>query len=478
MMVNSPRYQVRDEGKVIRDKYEADERFERIIAELAIELDPELAAIDQLLDDDGLFQLIRADLVKRNPQSEKMGSPATPVEVSLRMLAAKRLYGWSYRQTETYVADSLVLRLFCRVYLEAVPDYSTLNKIAQVIGQETLQQFNERVIELALAHKATRGRKLRTDGTVVESEIAYPSDSKLLADGVRVLSRTLKRAQGLLSPKLSQGGELFRDRTRSARNQARQIGQRARQRSQAAKEKMSQAYRRLIQISRQMISQSTTVLAQLQQQRTTQTQTIIEILTTFIPRVEQALDQTIRRVQNGEKVPATEKILSLFEAHTDLIRRGKPGKETEFGHKVWFDEVDGGLVTRWLRLKGNPPDESQWQPAIDHHQRLFGRPPDQASADRGVYSPDNESYATAQAVKRVILPQPGRKDEARAKHEAQPWFKRGRKFHAGVEGRISVLKRRYQLDRCRDHGLDNFDKWVGWGVIANNLTAISRKMAH
>jgi transposase, IS5 family len=185
----------------------------------------------------------------------------------------------------------------------------------------------------------------------------------------------------------------------------------------------------------------------------------------------------VRRVLQGESVPATLKLVSLFEAHTAIIRRKKPAKETEFGHKVWLDEVEGGIVTRWQVLSGNPPDEEQWQPALDHHIDQFGHPPWQASADRGLYSPDNETYAQAKGVKRIILPKPGRKDDARRLLEQQPGFKRGRRFHAGIEGRISVLKRKHQLDRCLDHGVDGFDKWVGWGVIANNLTHIAATLA-
>ena len=176
-------------------------------------------------------------------------------------------------------------------------------------------------------------------------------------------------------------------------------------------------------------------------------------------------------------VPATQKIVSLFEPHTDIIRRQKAGKDTEFGHKVWLDEVDGGLVTRWQVLEGNPDDAEQWQPALDHHRQQFGKPPHQASGDRALYSPENEAYAQHQGVKQPVLPQPGRKSETRRLHEAQPWFKRGRRFHAGVEGRISVLKRKHELDRCRDHGEANFDKWVGWGAIAGNLAVIGTALA-
>ncbi len=204
---------------------------------------------------------------------------------------------------------------------------------------------------------------------------------------------------------------------------------------------------------------------------------LVENLEAFIPRVEQAVDQTVRRVFRGERVPAREKIVSLFEPHTAVIRRGKAGKETEFGRKVWLSEVEGGIVSRWEVLEGNPPDTDQWGPVIDDHIGQFGNPPHQVSGDRGVYSPDNEAYARRRGINRVILPQPGRKTEERQRYEAQRWFKRGRRFHAGIEGRISVAKRKHGLDRCLDHGGDGFDKWVGWGIIAGNLAVMGRSLA-
>jgi IS5 family transposase len=139
--------------------------------------------------------------------------------------------------------------------------------------------------------------------------------------------------------------------------------------------------------------------------------------------------------------------------------------------------VDGGIVTRWQVLEGNPNDDQQWLPSLEHHIECFGRPPNQMSADRGVHSSLNEQIAQQRGVQRVVLPQPGRKSGARKQHEKQPWFVRGRKWHAGVEGRISVLKRRHELDRCRDHGIPGFERWIGWGVIAANLLAIGRKVA-
>jgi IS5 family transposase len=462
---------------MLRDRYEPDAWFWTIIEQLAIEMDPELAQIDSILDDDELFQMIKDDMARRHPQTLETGRNSTPVEVNLRMLAVKRLYQFTYRQTEWHVGDSLVLRWFCRIYFNSVPDHTTLNRWALLIQPETLHAFNDRVIEVATQLKVTRGRKLRTDGTVVETNIAYPTDSKLLADGVRVLSRTLKRAKEIAKDTAHLTAKTFRDRTRSARNQARRIARRARQRSAAAKNDMQKAYQRLVHVTRATVKQAETVVDTLKIESSQAAQRLVETLEAFLPHVEQALDQTVRRVFEGESVPAREKIVSLFESHSDILRRQKAGKPVEFGHKVWLDEVDGGIVTAWRVLDGNPPDAEQWQPAIDLHLQQFDKPPWQASGDRGLYSPDNEAYARRQGVKRPILPKPGRKTEERRQYESQSWFKRGRRFHAGVEGRISVLKRKHGLDRCLDRGEKGFDKWVGWGVIAGNLTVMGRTLA-
>jgi IS5 family transposase len=148
-----------------------------------------------------------------------------------------------------------------------------------------------------------------------------------------------------------------------------------------------------------------------------------------------------------------------------------------FGHKVWIDEVDGGIVSNYRVLDGNPNDKTQWQPSLDRHVEIFGKPPDQASADRGVYADNNEKHASNLGVKRIILPKPGYMSKARREHEKQSWFKRGRKWHNGVEGRISVLKRAHGLRRCLDHGRSGFERWVGWSIISGNLGVIGRSVA-
>ena len=461
---------------MLQDRYETDKLFDNIL-KLTNQMDPVLAEIDQLPEDEALYQLIRNDLAKRYPQTEQTGRNSTPVEVILRSLVVKRLYRLSYEQTEYQVRDSLVLRQFCRVYLNEVPDDTTLMRWAALVQPETLQQFNQRLTELAARRKVTKGRKLRTDGTVVETNIHHPSDSSLLADSVRILGRTLRRAKEVLKQKTDIRQEVFRNRIRSVRRLARQVGEAMRKSGETAREQGLQAYRKLVKATQQTIEQAQQVLPALQAMTGPQADRLTEVLETFIPRAEQVVSQTVRRVFQGEKVPAGEKIVSLFEPHSAIIRRNKARKPTEYGHKVWLDEVDGGIVTRWQVLEGNPNDDQQWLPSLEHHIECFGRPPNQMSADRGVHSPQNEKVAQERGVKRVILPQPGRKSEARKRHEKQRWFRQGRRWHAGVEGRISVLKRRNELDRCRDHGIQGFDRWIGWGVIAGNLLVIGRNVA-
>ncbi|MDX1523788.1 MAG: ISNCY family transposase, partial [Anaerolineae bacterium] len=184
-----------------------------------------------------------------------------------------------------------------------------------------------------------------------------------------------------------------------------------------------------------------------------------------------------RRVILGQSVPASDKLVSLFEPHTAIIRRGKPAPhDTEFGRKVWLDEVEGGIISDYRVLSGNPPDEQSFPESLQHHHQLFAHPPELVSTDRGVYSPANEQAAHQAGVKQICMPQPGQRSPARVEHEQQKWFRLGRRFQAGVEGRISVIKRSRHLNRCLDKGEAGFEKWVGWGCIVNNLIAIAQAM--
>ena len=196
-----------------------------------------------------------------------------------------------------------------------------------------------------------------------------------------------------------------------------------------------------------------------------------------VPLVQHVMTQTTRRVLQGEAVPALEKVVSLFEPHTAIIRKGKPGQPTEFGRVIWLDEVEGGIISRYAVLEGNPAEDAQLPPSLDHHLRVFHRPPRLLAGDRGVHSTTNERYATTHGVKEVVLPKPGAKSAKRLAYEQQRWFRRGHDWRAGIEGRISGLKRRHKLERCRYHGTAGMERWVGWGVIVHDLRVIAQATA-
>jgi IS5 family transposase len=461
---------------MLRDRYAPQELF-ALVPTAGLAFDPVLAPLDTPLDDDELYQRVRADLARRRPRTATRGRHSTPVEVILRLLVVKRLYDWSYEEAERFVADSLVLRQFCRVYLQPVPDDTTLIRWANRIGPDTVAALNDRVVALAQSCQVTRGRKLRIDGTVVETTVRYPTDSKTLGDGVRVLSRLLRRAKAVLGERADLGQEAFRTRTRSVRRLTQQLHRVARRKGEQAAEELKEAYAKLIGIATASRRQAGQVGEALHDHAAAGAQHLIERFAHLLPLVEQAIAQATRRVLQGEAVPAAEKLLSLFEPHTRAIRRHKPGKLTEFGRKVLLNEVEGGIVSHYAILDDVGLEHPHFVPSLDAHQERFGHPPDLVAGDRGLYSPENEDRARERGVKHIVLPKTGRVSGQRQQHERQRWFRRGFRFRAGAEGRIHVLKRDYGLARCREHGEDGFGRWVGWGIVTHNLAQIARTVA-
>jgi transposase, IS5 family len=375
------------------------------------------------------------------------------------------------------VNDSILLRQFTRLYLQRSPDDTTLIRWANTIGSETVASLNDRAFRLARSLKVTRGRKLRIDGTVVETNIHHPTDDTLISDGVRVIGRLLRGAKSFVEESVlsEHKGEPFRNRTRSAKRLAHKISKMALRRSQEAKADLRAAYQRLLEVGKATLKQAGRVRDLLGESPSARK--VAEEITRFSELLEWAVGQARRRVLEGERLEAQEKLLSLFEEHTVVIRRGKARNKTEFGRKVWLSEVDGGIVSGFSILEGNAGDEAQLKPSLEDHLRLFEKPPELVAADRNVHSKDNERLAQGFGVKKVCLPKAGKKSTERKEHERQRWFKRARRFRAGIEGRISVMKRREYLGRCRDKGEEGFGRWVGWGVLTSNLEVMARKLA-
>src|SRR3954449_10161209 len=294
---------------MLRNRYTRTDLF-ALVPQLDLRFEPQLEQLDRLLDDDEIVDRVRADMARRSPRSRSRGRPSTPVEVVLRMLVVMRLYGWSYAQAEYFVNDSLVLRQFCRVYLERVPDDTTLIRWANTIGPETVEKLNDRVVQLARSLKVTRGRKLRVDTTAVETDIHFPTDSGLIGDGVRVVSRLLRRARTALGEAASGLKEAFRSRVRTVRRLSQQLHRIARRKDQQGREALKAAYRRLGATDKRTGAQGKRVLEVLKGHGDDpKARRLAERLGEVLPRLKQGVRQAERRVLEDDPVPSPEKLL-------------------------------------------------------------------------------------------------------------------------------------------------------------------------
>jgi IS5 family transposase len=382
------------------------------------------------------------------------------------------------------------------MYHEPMPNFRTIQGREKLLKPKTLRLINATVVRLGQAAGVTTGQSLRLDSTVTETNIHFPTDSSLLDDAARVLSRLLVEARHVVHPTQSTQKAFFRDRHRQARRLTRQIGQLARTRSKKGAKTLEKPsvrlYAQLVGLVDTLVDQVEQVQPLLARQKSLEADGLNLEFETYLPLVRQVVTQTRQRVLEGIQVPAADKVVSLFEPHTYVIRRGKSKpKETEFGHKIWFGEVDGGLISEYRILEGNPPDARPVIPSVKQHRKQFGKAPRRLCGDRGLFSPDNERQARdlggdrglfspdneRQArdlgVRQVALPQPGHKTARRKRKERQPWFRSALRFRNGIEGRISQLRRARHLTRCLNRGLAGMERWIGWGVIANNLATIA-----
>ena len=430
-----------------------------------------LRKIDTLLEDEAVIEVVAHALEARWPQSRRRGRPGTPAEVVIRMLILKHLFDWSYDDLEREVRPNLVYRAFTRIDAGDVPDAKTILKIARALSPEVIEQLHRQVIEVAKRAGVTHGRRFRIDTTVVETNVHYPTDSTLMQDGVRVLTRTLQRASTALG---DQPGRI-RNRLRSVTRTVLTIAYQAR--SPKTRTAFVQSYRKLMATTRAVVRDATTMIRRLGHRARTASPHLQSILQRaqdqlqqMRPLVQRVLAQTRARVMGGDThVP--DKVLSVFEPHTETIRKGKIAKPNEFGKLVTIQESEHQIITAYEVHPKRPADVTLWTAALERHQTIFGHAPDLAAGDRGFSSAANERAATERGVRRVILPRRGPKSLARRAYEHQRWFRRGQRWRVGCEGRISVLKRRHGLNRCRYHGEDGMNRWVGLGVIANNLVS-------
>ena len=437
--------------------------------------EPWMRTADEVLDDAALLETIYEAQGQRWKLSRTRGRKQTPAEVVLRLLILKHARNWSFEVLEREVRANLIYREFTRVGTEKVPDAKVLAKIARVLGPDVVQTLHGRIVQLALERGVVSGRRLRVDTTVVETNIHYPTDSSLLGDGTRVLTRLMKR----VSEKVGGLNEQVRNRMRSIRKKVVAIAVSSRQKGPQGEERRKEHYRELLTLARKVVNQAARVskeISGLSKRKRASAKPLTEQIATMSGRVRQVIRQARARIFEGNtKVP--DKIVSLFEPHTEIIRKGKASKPTEFGKMIKVQEAENQIVIHYEVFDQRPNDADLLLPAVDAHEQCFGRIPELVAADAGFYSSANERALEDKGIRRISVPNRNTKSAARRAKQKQRWFKRGQRWRTGCEGRISVLKRRHGLDRCLYRGQDGMKRWVGLGVIADNLISMGTMLS-
>jgi IS5 family transposase len=435
-------------------------------------MDPTLGRIDEVLEDEELVDRVLDAMRGRFKQSARRGRKGTPAEVALRLLVLKHLKKWSYEELQWEVTGNLVYRHFCRIDGGKVPDAKTMVRLGQLLDGEVLSGMFARIVEQAAERRVTRGRKMRIDTTVVETPIRYPSDSRLCEDVTQVLCREVERARsaGVTAPPTFRNvrrsiGRLQREITHLSR---RPIARDAKRRS------LRKPYGRLLAITRRVLRHAAQTVKRARrrwQELPGRARRGVKTMEGMIELGRRVVTQTKQRVFKGI-TNAADKIVSVFEPETRILRRGKAHKPTEFGQVVKVQEAEGGIVTAIAVVTEG--DRALLVPAVRHHRNVFGRPPRVVATDRGFFSNDNVRDVEALGVACAAIPKPGYRSPAWLERERGRPFRRARAWRAGGEARIARLKHTFGMHRTLYRGRDGVARCALWAGISNNLVAIGR----
>jgi IS5 family transposase len=430
----------------------------------------ELEMISRILDDNpGINELVYRDMVgARRPDTGREGMTAEQV---LRCTILKQYRNLSYEELAFHLEDSQAFRAFSRLWMGQRPGVSTLQENIKGLGFGTWEAVNRLITRYAEAQRVEKGRTVRLDSTAIESPIHYPTDSRLLEDGIRVITRLLVEGRRLRPA----AGYRFSDHRRVVKRRVVTII------NTKSKKVRHKAYRELLEVAWRVVGYGREAIGVLDHYKSDDTgeilraQVLMEKLERALMIFRRVIDQTERRVIRGEKVPACEKVVSFFEVHTDIIEKG--GRRTCYGHKVFLTGGRSGLILDCRVARGNPRDSSLFSELISRQEGLYGRVPRQVAADGGFASVDNLNWAKQEGIKDVMFSK-RRGLSVLDMVKSHGVYRRLRNFRAGIEASISWLKRTFGLARCTWKGWKRFQQYVLSAVVSYNLHVLARlKMA-
>jgi IS5 family transposase len=437
--------------------------WELLLPEEAKQLPAELAQVDAYLDDERFITPWRALFDRR------LGRPSVPIDTLLRLLYLKHRYGLGYETLCREVADSISWRRFCRIGLDRpVPHPTTLVKLVCRAGPEVIEQLNAALVAKLAAGKLLRARKLRVDTTVVEADIDYPTDADLLEGAVRKLGGLVRRVKGRGAASRTR----FRDRGRAAGRRMKQLARTLRRRTGVAMGEVDRLTAQVARIARHTLREVQVVAGNARRALARRAGDgrlgrLVNELEETIAATRRLLVQTDQRLAGNRVIP--DRLVSLSDPDARPIRKGKPGRPTEFGYTLLLAEDERGFIADHRVEQGNPPDAPQLVPAVERVIAVTGRPPGTVVGDRGFGTAANDQAMDALGVRRVGLQRNGTPGKARLAFERTRRFRRLRNWRVGIEARISQLKRAFGLRRTRLRRLGGACTWVGLGIFAYNL---------
>ena len=395
----------------------------------------------------------------------------------LRIVVCQIIEGASLREIVIRIDDSNFLRRFTRIYNSPMMDFTTLDKLKNSIPPATWKKVNKLLGHYAVKKDLISGEKFRLDTTAVETNIHYPTDSTLLWDTCRVMTRLIEQARQL-DPSAVGNKRLH---PRRAKRLAQKIARKAGKRK--ADSQLKPLYKELIdrveaisewanQVRQDLIKASKANRYSLLDDAVAKA--LAEEIQQYLPLGAKVLDQARRRVLLEQTVSNAQKIFSIFEPHTELLKRGKAGKAIEFGHMIQIQQVAEKFITDYEAFKKKPVEHELLIQAVQSHRALFGQYPKVLAADKGYYESTDALENLARKVKLVGIGKKGRRTAEETEREHDPAFRHAQRFRAGVEGSISFLKRVLGLLRCFNKGWEHFASTVGATIFSHNLLILSR----
>jgi IS5 family transposase len=427
----------------------------------------DLDRISRILDSiPTITDMVLQDLT-HGVRNRQCGAEGMTAEQVLRATIIKQAEGFSYEELAFHLVDSRTYRNFCRIGIAHKGfKKSALCKNIKAISSETWESINRLLTAYGDDRKIEKGREARIDSTVVCSNIHHPLDSTLLWDAVRVLTRTLKKMKEELGITIA-----FTDHTRRAKRRMLGIL------NANNKKSRDNRYKDLLKVTEKTVSYSKTAIRTLDSYvspdltKTSLATAMAEDYKKLIPLAERVIDQTTRRIVYDEKVPAEEKVVSIFESHTDIIKKDR--RETFYGHKICLTSGKSNLISDCLIVKGNPPDSTLTVDMLHRHDQVYGRYPLKVALDGGFASKDNLKAAKGKEIKDVCFAKKrGLKEEDMCR---SPWmYKKLRRFRAGIESGISWLKRSFGLWICTWKSFRSFKSYVWASIVSANLFTLAR----